>query len=39
MAEALDEISLAEMVAVPSGGFDHVKESVRSRVSPRTLRV
>jgi FeS assembly SUF system regulator len=39
MAEVLDEISLAEMVGAPAGGFDHLKEAVRSRVSPRTLRV
>jgi FeS assembly SUF system regulator len=39
MAEALDEISLCEMVGTPAGGFAYVKEAVRSRVSPGTLRV
>jgi FeS assembly SUF system regulator len=39
VAEALEGINLAEMVGTPAGGFDHLKEAVRSRVSPRTLRV
>jgi FeS assembly SUF system regulator len=37
--EALDDISISELVAAPAGGFEGVKETVRSRVSPRTLRV
>ena len=38
MAEALGEISLAEMVGAPHD-FTHLKEAVRSRVGSRTLEV
>jgi FeS assembly SUF system regulator len=37
--DALDEISISEMVSAPAGGFDGIKDAVRACVAPGTLRV